>query len=418
MEYIHSKDIFLLMRDTLKLVDRKAMDHGSRVAYYLYKMLELKGGYELFELADFVLLASLHDIGSYRTENPNDIIEYECKKTMPHSTYGYLIFKHLSPLSELAAVILYHHTDYAQLEELNYEYKDIASLLNLAEKVDIFSVALGDKFDLNMFHKQVGTVYSEEALYLFQEAITRSDILNKVKSGAYKKELENIISYMIFSNEDKKKYLEMLMFCQGLRSEYSVVNTVTCMCVALNIGERISLTEREMEELYYGSLLHDIGMLAIPNEIIEAPRKLTNEEYQRIKMHVHVAERVLKDRMADEVVEIVAAHHERGDGSGYPRRLREIQMNHKQQILQLADTVTALICVRAYRKPLDKEEVIAMLKKDATAGKYNKGIVRIFLGSYDDIIQKVKTRTDEILIIYRKLNQQYKQFLNKLEEQQ
>ena len=48
MEYIHSKDIFLLMRDTLKLVDRKSMDHGSRVAYYLYKMLEFNGGYENF----------------------------------------------------------------------------------------------------------------------------------------------------------------------------------------------------------------------------------------------------------------------------------------------------------------------------------------------------------------------------------
>ena len=46
MEYIHSKDIFLLIRDTLKLVDRQAMDHGSRVAYLLYKMLECRGGYE------------------------------------------------------------------------------------------------------------------------------------------------------------------------------------------------------------------------------------------------------------------------------------------------------------------------------------------------------------------------------------
>ena len=59
MEYIHSKDIFLLIRDTLKLVDRQAMDHGSRVAYLLYKMLECRGGYEKFELADFVFLASV-----------------------------------------------------------------------------------------------------------------------------------------------------------------------------------------------------------------------------------------------------------------------------------------------------------------------------------------------------------------------
>lgn len=66
MEYIHSKDIFLLMRDTLKLVDRRAMDHGSRVAYYLYKMLECKGGYEKYELADFAFMASMHDIGADR----------------------------------------------------------------------------------------------------------------------------------------------------------------------------------------------------------------------------------------------------------------------------------------------------------------------------------------------------------------
>ena len=73
MEYIHSKDIFLLMRDTFKLMSRRAMDHGSRVAYYLYKMLECKGGYEKFELADFVFMASLHDIGAYKTDNPRDI---------------------------------------------------------------------------------------------------------------------------------------------------------------------------------------------------------------------------------------------------------------------------------------------------------------------------------------------------------
>lgn len=417
MEYIHSRDIFLLMRDTLKLVDRRAMDHGSRVAYYLFKMLECKGGYEKFELADFVFLASLHDIGAYKTEDSGDIVQYEYRNTMPHATYGYLIFKHLSPLNELASIILYHHTDYVQLEQLNYENRDIASCLNLAEKVDIFSVAMGDKFNIHMFSKQVGTVFSEEAFSLFQESISKNDVLNKVKTGEYKKELHSIIEYMIFSNADKRKYLEMLMFCQGLKSEAAVVNTVTCVCVAQSIGERIKLSKDDMEQLYYGSLLHDIGMLAVPREIIEAPRKLTTEEYQKIKMHVHVAEKILKYRMMEQIVEIVAAHHERCDGSGYPRRLRETQMNHKQQILQLADTVTALICERAYRDQLEKDDIVALLRKDAADGKYNKTIVRTFLESYDDIIQQVRTRTDEIMILYRKLNQQYKQFLSKLDNQ-
>lgn len=416
MEYIHSKDIFLLMRDTLKLIDRRAMDHGSRVAYYLYKMLECKGGYEKFELADFVFLASLHDIGAYKTENLSDLIRYECRESMAHATYGYLVFKHLSPLSELAAIILYHHTDYSKLEGLDYEYKEIASCLNLVEKVDIFSIALGDKFDLNMFEKQADTIISREALDLFKETVRKYDVLRKVKKGEYKEELDDIIGYMIFTNEDKKKSLEMLMYCQGFKREASVINTVTCLFIAESLGQKAGLCDLEMEQLYYGALLHDIGMRAIPQEIIDAPRKLTEEEYKKVKMHVHLAEKVLNDRMAEDVVAIVAGHHERCDGSGYPRGLRDIQMNHAQKILQVADTVTALMGSRVYRPAFEKNELAALIQKETAAGKYNKTIVNIFLNCYDEIIQRVKIRSEEIMVTYRKLNQQYAQVSGKLKE--
>ncbi|MDY2698941.1 MAG: HD domain-containing protein [Lachnospiraceae bacterium] len=414
MEYIRSKDIFFLMCDTLRLVDRRAMDHGSRVAYYLYKMLECKGGYEKFELADFVFMASLHDIGAYKTEDLNQLVQYECKETTPHATYGYLVFKYLSPLSELASVILYHHMDYLQMEGLDYEYKEIAAYLNLAEKVDIYSEALGDKFDMAMFEKQVGTVISKEALVLISEAIKKYDILRKVKKDKYKEELEDIIGYMLFSNEDKKKFLQMLMFCQGFKSETSVVDTVTCLCIAEIMGQKVGLGTLEKEQLYYGALLHDIGMLAMPKEIIDAPRSLTPEEYTQIKTHVHMAEKVLKDRMDEEVVAIVAAHHERCDGSGYPRGLREIQMNSRQEILQLADTVTALLGQRAYRPVLEKAQIQKLLRKDAAEGKYSRAMVKIFLDYYEDIIMKVNARVEEIMFTYRKLNQQYAQVLGRL----
>ncbi len=416
MEYIHSKDIFLLTRDTLKMIDRRAMDHGSRVAYYLYKMLECTGAYEKFELADFVLLASLHDIGAYKTDNLKNLIGYECREPMPHATYGYLVFKHLSPIRELASVILYHHTDYLQLEKLNYEYKDIAAFLSLAEKVDIFSGAMKDTFDMSLFKKQSGTVISPKAIELFEKAVENYDILNKVNSGEYKAELHDIIDYMIFNNEDKKKFLEMLMYCQGFKSEKSVVDTVTCICISEILGQKMRLSELELEQLYYGSLLHDIGMLAIPRDVLEAPRKLTAEEYGKVKMHVHLGEKMLSNRMAEEIVEIVAAHHERCDGSGYPRGLRGTQMNHSQEILQLADTVKALWGQRAYRSPLEKKEVLSLIRAGADGGKYNKTAVKIFLDSYDEILEKVKKRSDEIMVTYRKLNQQYNQVSGKLKE--
>lgn len=416
MEYIHSKDIFLLMRDTLKLIDRKLMDHGSRVAYYLYKMLECKGGYEKFELADFVFLASLHDIGAYKTENLKDMLQYEFRETMAHSVYGYLVFKNLSPLSELAQIILYHHTDYSQLVAMDYEYKEITACLNLAEKIDIYSTILGNKFDVSRFEKHIGTIFSKESFNLLKEAIEKYDVLNKVKSDDYKAELDEITEYMIFTNADKKKSLEMLMYAQGFKEENLVLNAVTCTSIAEILGQKAGLNELESEQLYYATLLHDIGMLAIPNVITNAPRNLTSEEYKKVKMHVLLAEKVLKNRMAEEVVGIVATHHERGDGSGYPRGLKEAQMKRNQWILQLADSVSALLAKKAYRPALSRDEMRMLLRKEAEMGKYNKMIVNLFLDGQSEIMDYVETRVDKTLVTYRKLNQQYRKVSKKLGE--
>lgn len=68
MEYIKSKDIFLLMRDIMKMINPTLMEHGSRVAYIVYKMLQEEGRYEEFELADIVMVATMHDIGAYKSD--------------------------------------------------------------------------------------------------------------------------------------------------------------------------------------------------------------------------------------------------------------------------------------------------------------------------------------------------------------
>ena len=81
MEYIKSKDIFVLMQNTLRLIHPRLVDHGARVAYMVYKMLEDTGTYEEFELADIVMVAALHDIGAYKTEAGvlNDMLRYESR---------------------------------------------------------------------------------------------------------------------------------------------------------------------------------------------------------------------------------------------------------------------------------------------------------------------------------------------------
>ncbi len=409
MEYITSKDIFLLIRDIMKIIHPRLMEHGYRVAYMVYTMLREEGRYEEFELADIVMVVTLHDIGAYKTEagRINDMLRYESKESLAHSIYGYLFFKHLSPVPDLAKIIMYHHMDYEQIQKLDYAYKRIAAYVYIAEKMDIYSTTMGSQFDMYMFQKQAGTKFSSEGLYLFYQCAEKHNMFGKISSGEYTKELEDILEYMIFSNEDKKRFLEMLTYCLGFRSPSMVVDNATTACVCDEIAQELMMTPKEREILYYSALVHDIGMLAIPRDIVDAPRKLEREEVRLVRTHVELANKVLKDRMTKDVVRIALMHHERSDGSGYPLRLKEAQMNVSQRILQVADVVTALVNKRSYHKDLSKDEVIEILNSEVAKNRLKKQVVVAFVKSYDRIMKHVREGSADILKMYETINMQY-----------
>ena len=91
-------------------------------------------------------------------------------------------------------------------------------------------------------------------------------------------------------------------------------------------------------------------------------------------------------------------------------------MNRNQEILQFSDTVSAMMGQRSYRDSIEGREIMAQLKAEALSGKFNKYAANAFWDNYDEIMQKVKIRTDEILVTYRKLNKQYSQVSKKFKE--
>lgn len=415
MEYIRSKDIFLLMRDIMKLINPVLMEHGSRVAYIVYKMLQEEGKYEEFELADIVMVATMHDIGAYKTEKAriSDMLQYETRDNMAHSIYGYLFFKYLSPLPDLAKIIMYHHRDYDKLKDSEYEYKEVAAYVNIAEKIDIYSQTMGAQFNPRMFQKQAGTKLSAAGLDRFYQCDDKYGILDKIKSGEFKQELDEIVEYMLFSNEDKKRFLEMVMYCLGFDRESMVIDTITAICICDEICQMMFLPEQEREILYYATLIHDIGMLAIPKEIVCAPRKFKKEEIKIVRTHIQLAEKQLGQKMKSEVLDVALAHHERGDGSGYPNHLKDGQISLNQGILQMVDVVSALVSKRSWRDAMPKERVIGLLNEDAAKKRLKQQIVTMFVNSYDEIMEHVKKETAGILKMYQTLNLQYQQVCKK-----
>lgn len=414
MEYIKSKNICYLIADTLRIIDKRLMEHGQKTAYILYQMLQCRGGFEQYELAEYAFLGFLHDIGAYKTDHIGKLLRFQISDYMPHSIYGYLFLKYLSPMKERARILLYHHTDYSRMQSIDYEYKDIADFLHLADTVEIFYRRLKDKFDCCYFEKYVGTRFSKEAVRLLVMAEEQNQILEKISDGRYEQEMDDLMNSIIFTNEEKRKYLEMLMYCSGLRYEQLVVDAVTSICISEELGKKLKLESTQYEILYYAALLHDIGMLAIPGSILDAKRALTKEEVKVVRSHVEIEEQRLLDAMSESVLEVISAHHERADGSGYPRHLKDSQMNILQRVLQLSDVVTALANDRSYHPIRTGEEIRAILQSEMEHNRLNKKIVQVFLKNFDDIWKEVEVRRGEILEMHTRLHTQYKKISAKI----
>src|SRR5437773_10480089 len=106
----------------------------------------------------------------------------------------------------------------------------------------------------------------------------------------------------------------------------------------MSIGKEMGLSESELEALRAAAVLHDIGKLAVPEHIISKPGRLTPEEFEKMKIHPLVGAEILERvEFPYPVVPIVAAHHEKWDGSGYPRGLKADQIPIGARILAAVD---------------------------------------------------------------------------------
>lgn len=137
-----------------------------------------------------------------------------------------------------------------------------------------------------------------------------------------------------------------------------------------------------MDALEIAALLHDIGKMTIPAEILTKPGKLTEAEWALIREHPQSSYDILKGIAFDwPIAELVLQHHERQDGSGYPRGLRGNQIDMVARILAVADVVEAMVSHRPYRPALGLEEAADELR--AHPGRYDAEVVAAFLALCD-----------------------------------
>jgi putative nucleotidyltransferase with HDIG domain len=136
--------------------------------------------------------------------------------------------------------------------------------------------------------------------------------------------------------------------------------------IAMALGHAMGLPKNRIETLRVAGNLHDIGKISVPEEILNKPGRLTPEEYEQVKIHPETGFDILKDiPFHGPVAEIVLQHHERYDGTGYPRGLKGDETLLEARILSVADIYEALTSDRPYRRGLPHEQVVAHIVREA-----------------------------------------------------
>lgn len=160
--------------------------------------------------------------------------------------------------------------------------------------------------------------------------------------------------------------------------DWVYVHSVDVALISGILAGRLNFSAQEQQEICLGALLHDVGKLRVPKEIIQKPGSLTQQEMSLMQQHCELGCEVLKDAgLPPHSLEIVLQHHERLDGTGYPYGLSEDKISDYAKIVMVADVLDAITSYRPYKDVGSMN--IAFQELKGNSSKYDQNIVNLLI---------------------------------------
>ncbi len=192
------------------------------------------------------------------------------------------------------------------------------------------------------------------------------------------KEEEQVRDLLDESGEANRAILNSLLAALRTRDLDTYDHSKRTVCLSLLLGRECGLDRGRMRSLELGTLLHDIGKIGVPDAVLRKPAKLNDVEWAMMRCHPHLGQEILRGlSFLTEARTVVAQHHEKWDGSGYPLGLRGEEIDLSARILFVADAFDAMMSDRVYRPARSYKAAVAEL--DSCAGThFDPGVVAAF----------------------------------------
>lgn len=179
-----------------------------------------------------------------------------------------------------------------------------------------------------------------------------------------------------------EKIVNALIAAIEIWDPYTAGHQKRVATLSLAIAREMEFNQKQLDTMRIAAILHDIGKINLPTEILCKPGKLATCEYNLIKIHSEAGYQILKKiNFPDKIAEIIYQHHETLDGKGYPRGLKADDISIEARILRISDVVEAISANRPYRPANVIEDALGEIEND-TNGKYDRDICDVCINLF------------------------------------
>ena len=324
--------------------------HGKKVAYISIRMAEywkIQGD----ELQDLAMCALLHD---------NALTQYISEELKKDSK------------TDVSNVILYHHEHADGTGPFQKKWNEIplfARIIHLADTIDIIGNNTGSgnnswNFICQYLLKNKDGLFDSECVNAFLHAFTHSESFMCLSDGSFETKLWEIIprQKQVFDWKTCKNVAAFFAKIVDYKSSFTSRHSIGVAEKAAFFAQYIGYDSINVQKMYLAGALHDIGKMAVGNEILEKPDKLTDDEFSKMKNHAGYTYLILSEvNDFEEIRDWAAFHHEKLNGKGYPFGKTAAELNEPERMMACVDIYQALTEERPYKKGLSHEKTCDIL---------------------------------------------------------
>lgn len=393
--FLSAGTIIRLANRMLSCINADLVRHNERTAFLAISMMKNQKMREGCSFQNLMLLALFHTIGFFRIDlftgyNPYDSNELNYfsttdKQVISNYRFSCYYLSYMTPLTDAACAIENFTQGFDPIAKKALYQTEYKSIIYLCSRISDFYIKHPGEALPEDLNELAPRKFDPEYVELFKKVNQDNELINKFEDDLFYEELKEFIQAVDFNDEETEQLLKLLVYILDFKSTSTFKHSINTACYALSIGDRLNLNKNEMGILFTGSFLHDIGKIATPQKILEAPGRLSPEQMGIMKLHVKHSKKILTSLVPDSIINIVFHHHEKLNGMGYPQHLKGDSLSVLDRILTVADITSALCDSRSYKTEFSKESVISILSDMAEKGEIDKIITSYMQQDFDEI---------------------------------